>query len=152
MDECQTFDVIAYVDGACKGNPGVGGWGVRLVIDGMTQDMYGGEKHTTNNQMELTAAIQALKNCPSHPKRVLIITDSQYTMKGITEWIKNWKKNGWRTAKGEPVKNAELWQELDALIQTVNTSWSWVRGHRGHAGNEKADELANKGINSVRRR
>ena len=152
MDECQTFDVIAYVDGACKGNPGIGGWGVRLVIDGVTQDMCGGEPLTTNNKMELVAAIEALRNSPEKPKTIKIITDSQYTMKGITEWIKNWKKNGWRTSKGEPVKNVELWQQLDELMRTRNVTWSWVRGHRGHAGNEKADELANKGINSMRRR
>jgi ribonuclease HI len=146
------FDAIAYTDGACRGNPGIGGWGVRLIVGGETRDFYGGEKFTTNNKMELTAAITALQNSPVKPKRVKVFTDSKYTMDGITKWIKNWKKNGWRTANGDPVKNIELWKELDALMVTHDVTWSWVKGHDGDIGNEKADELANRGIHFTLKR
>jgi ribonuclease HI len=142
----ENFDVIAYVDGACKGNPGVGGWGVLLIINNEPHEYYGGERYTTNNKMELTAAIEALKRCPDKPIKILAITDSQYTIKGITEWIKNWRNNGWKSTNGQPVKNCELWQELDQLMSTKDVKWSWVRGHNGDAGNEVADALANKGI------
>lgn len=144
--ECEIFDVVAYTDGACRGNPGVGGWGVRIVMEGEAFDLYGGEKLTTNNQMELTAAIKALENSPEKPCRINIFTDSRYTMDGITKWIDNWRKNGWRTSKGLPVKNMALWKELDSLMSTRDVTWTWVRGHNGHSGNEQADALANRGI------
>lgn len=140
------FDAIAYTDGACKGNPGVGGWGVRLIVNGKARDFYGGEKLTTNNRMELTAAITALQNSPIKPKRVKVFTDSRYTMDGITKWIKKWKTNGWRTSNKKPVKNMDLWQKLDALMDTHDVTWMWVKGHDGDPGNEKADELANRCI------
>lgn len=147
----ETFDVIAYTDGACKGNPGVGGWGVRFVCGRDTRDFYGGEKLTTNNRMELTAAIQALEVCPERPAAILVYTDSQYLMKGITEWMDNWKKKGWKTAKGEQVKNMDLWIALDKLCSTHNVSWRWVRGHNANPGNEAADILANRGITEILR-
>ena len=152
MTDDKNCDVHAYVDGACRGNPGIGGWGVRIIVDDDEKqglNFYGGEKYTTNNKMELTAAIEALKKCPNPPARIHMYTDSQYTKNGITDWIKNWKKNGWRTAKGEPVKNAELWKELDLLVSAKNVSWTWVKGHSSNKGNAFADALANKGIESI---
>ncbi|WP_201617056.1 DNA polymerase III subunit epsilon [Psychrobacter urativorans] len=139
---------VAYTDGACKGNPGAGGWGAHLIFsDGRTQDLYGGDTETTNNRMELMGAIQALTHSPRELK-VEIWTDSSYVKKGITEWIANWKKRGWKTASKKPVANQDLWQQLDALCQTHDVDWYWVKGHAGHAGNEKADELANLGVTS----
>ncbi len=137
---------VAYTDGACKGNPGAGGWGAHLIFsDGRTQDCYGGAADTTNNRMELMGAIEALKHSPHEP-RLEIWTDSSYVKKGITEWIANWKQRGWKTASKKPVANQDLWQQLDALCQARKVDWHWVKGHAGHAGNEKADELANLGV------
>jgi len=144
------FDMIAYTDGACKGNPGIGGWGVNLAYKNGSSEFYGGEHNTTNNRMELTAAIKAIEACKEQPSTVLVYTDSQYVMKGITEWIKGWKKKGWKNAKGEPVKNLDLWKRLDELCSMHNTSWKWVRGHNDNPGNERADVLANKGIDKLR--
>ena len=139
---------VAYTDGACKGNPGAGGWGAHLIFsDGRTQDLYGGDKETTNNRMELMGAIQALINSPLE-QNLEIWTDSSYVQKGITEWIDGWKKRGWKTASKKPVANQDLWQQLDALTQKRDVDWHWVKGHAGHAGNEKADELANLGVTS----
>ena len=139
---------VAYTDGACKGNPGAGGWGAHLIFsDGRTQDLYGGDKETTNNRMELMGAIQALTHSP-HEQKLEIWTDSSYVKKGITEWIEGWKKRGWKTASKKPVANQDLWQQLDKLCQQRNVDWHWVKGHAGHAGNEKADELANLGVTS----
>ena len=139
---------VAYTDGACKGNPGAGGWGAHLIFsDGRTQDLYGGDKVTTNNRMELMGAIQALTHSPRE-QTLEIWTDSSYVKKGITEWIEGWKKRGWKTASKKPVANQDLWQQLDALCQRRDVAWHWVKGHAGHAGNEKADELANLGVTS----
>jgi ribonuclease HI/DNA polymerase-3 subunit epsilon len=139
---------VAYTDGACKGNPGAGGWGAHLIFsDGRTQDLYGGDKETTNNRMELMGAIQALTHSP-HEHNLEIWTDSSYVKKGITEWIEGWKKRGWKTASKKTVANQDLWQRLDALCQRRDVDWHWVKGHAGHAGNEKADELANLGVTS----
>ena len=139
---------VAYTDGACKGNPGAGGWGAHLIFsDGRTQDVYGGDKETTNNRMELMGAIQALTHS-SHEQKLEIWTDSSYVKKGITEWIEGWKKRAWKTANKKPVANQDLWQRLDELCQRRDVDWHWVKGHAGHAGNEKADELANLGVTS----
>ncbi|KRU21839.1 DNA polymerase III subunit epsilon [Psychrobacter piscatorii] len=139
---------VAYTDGACKGNPGAGGWGAHLIFsDGSTQDLYGGDTETTNNRMELMGAIQALTHS-SHEQKLEIWTDSSYVQKGITEWIEGWKKKGWKTASKKPVANQDLWQQLDKLCQQRDVGWHWVKGHAGHAGNEKADELANLGVTS----
>jgi len=139
---------VAYTDGACKGNPGAGGWGAHLIFsDGSTQDLYGGDTETTNNRMELMGAIQALTHS-SHEQKLEIWTDSSYVQKGITEWIEGWKKKGWKTASKKPVANQDLWQQLDNLCQQRDVDWHWVKGHAGHAGNEKADELANLGVTS----
>ncbi len=139
---------VAYTDGACKGNPGAGGWGAHLIFsDGHTQDLYGGDPETTNNRMELMGAIQALTHSPRELK-LEIWTDSSYVKNGITDWIANWKKRGWKTASKKPVANQDLWQQLDELRQARDVDWHWVKGHAGHAGNEKADELANLGVTS----
>ena len=140
--------VYIYTDGACKGNPGPGGWGALLKYNDTEKEFFGGEKQTTNNRMEMTAAIEAL----SRLKRrcdVVLTTDSQYLRKGITEWIANWKKKGWKTSSKKPVKNADLWQQLDELTQQHNITWNWVKGHSGHDENERADQLANKGIDAL---
>lgn len=141
--------VIVYTDGACKGNPGPGGWGAWLRWGDHEREMFGGEAMTTNNRMELTAVIEALgalkRGC-----RVDIYTDSEYVRNGITSWIHNWKVRGWRTADKKPVKNVELWQRLDALSTQHDVKWHWVRGHDGDPGNERADELANRGVETVR--
>ncbi|WP_296402812.1 DNA polymerase III subunit epsilon [Psychrobacter sp.] len=137
---------IAFTDGACKGNPGPGGWGAFLVLsDGQQVEHFGGEEHTTNNQMELMGAIMALEKSP-HDQHLEIWTDSSYVKNGITSWIKGWKNKDWKTSANKPVKNKELWQRLDALQAQRDVSWHWVKGHAGHEGNEKADELANRGI------
>jgi ribonuclease HI len=140
-----------YTDGACKGNPGPGGWGAVLEYDGKEREIYGGERSTTNNRMELTAVIEAL-TALKRPCRVVLHTDSQYVQKGITEWIRQWKVRGWRTAAKEPVKNADLWKRLDELIGPHEIEWVWVRGHSGHHGNERADALANKGVATLEQR
>lgn len=146
--------VEIFTDGACKGNPGVGGWGALLEYKGSAWELFGGEERTTNNRMELLAAIRALQALASLPLpkgtcKIRLHTDSQYLQKGISEWIHGWKKKGWRTADRKPVKNEELWKELDALSQQYQIEWFWVRGHMGHDGNERADELANRGVVSV---
>jgi ribonuclease HI len=143
-------DVVKiYTDGACKGNPGPGGWGALLRYKGHEKELCGGERESTNNRMELMAVIRALESL-KRPSEVLITTDSQYVMKGITQWINNWKRNGWRTAAKKPVKNAELWQELDSFVKQHQVKWAWVKGHSGHPENERADELANQGITQMR--
>ena len=138
-------DVEIFTDGACKGNPGPGGWGVLLRAGERTKELYGGERLTTNNRMELTAVIRALETL-KRPSVVRVHTDSQYVQKGITSWIHNWKRRGWRTAEKAPVKNEDLWRRLDELAATHRVEWLWVKGHAGHAGNERADRLANMGI------
>jgi ribonuclease HI len=142
--------VIIHTDGACKGNPGPGGWGVLMQAGEHTKELFGGETHTTNNRMELMAVIQAL-SALKYPCRVEIHLDSEYVRKGITEWVAGWKAKGWRTASKQPVKNADLWQQLDQLVQSGghDLSWHWVKGHAGHPGNERADALANQGVASV---
>jgi ribonuclease HI len=140
--------VHIYTDGACKGNPGPGGWGAVLAWNGTERELFGGEATTTNNRMELTAVIEAL-SALTRPCRVLLHTDSQYVQKGITEWIHSWKKRGWKTAGREPVKNADLWQKLDEIVRTHDIDWIWVKGHAGDVGNERADALANRGVESV---
>lgn len=137
--------VEVYADGACKGNPGPGGWGVLLIEGGREQELHGGEPATTNNRMELTAVIRALEALP-HGSRVRLYTDSQYVQKGMKEWIHDWKRRGWRTADKKPVKNDDLWKHLDELARNHKVEWHWVRGHDGHPGNERADALANKGV------
>ena len=142
-------EVTVYSDGACKGNPGLGGWGTVLVSGGHEKELFGGEAVTTNNRMELMAAIAGLIAL-TRPCSVKLVTDSQYVMKGIQEWLPNWKKRGWKTASKEPVKNADLWQKLDDEVNRHQVSWQWVRGHTGHPGNERADQLANRGVDEVR--
>lgn len=134
-----------WTDGACSGNPGPGGWGVFLKYGPHEKELYGGAFDTTNNQMELTAAIEGL-NALKQPSEVHLYTDSQYVKGGITRWIHNWKKNGWKTAAKKPVKNMELWKALDEALAPHQVQWHWVKGHAGVPGNEKADELARKGI------
>jgi ribonuclease HI len=137
--------VVIHTDGACSGNPGPGGWGAVLEYDGNVKELKGGEQLTTNNKMELTAAIEAL-NALKRPCAVEIHTDSQYVKNGIGGWLHGWKKNGWRTKDKKPVKNVELWQALDAATQRHDVSWHWVKGHAGHDLNERADQLANEGM------
>lgn len=141
--------VIIYADGGCRGNPGPGGWGVLLQAGDRVKELWGGEASTTNNRMELTAAIRALEAL-KRPATIELHTDSQYVQKGISEWIHNWKRNGWRTADKQPVKNADLWQRLDAAIVHHKVRWHWVRGHAGHDLNERADELAREAIKDMR--
>lgn len=140
--------VEIFTDGACRGNPGPGGWGAILRYKGKEKSLYGAERDTTNNRMELMAAIIALESL-TRPCRVHLTTDSQYVMKGITEWMANWKKRGWKTAGRTPVKNVDLWQRLDKALAPHEVTWEWVRGHTGHPENERADGLANKGIDEL---
>jgi len=146
-------EIEIYTDGACKGNPGPGGWGVLLRSGDNQKELYGGEASTTNNRMELMAVIQALEAL-KRPCAVKLYLDSQYVLKGITEWLPGWKAKGWKTASKQPVKNQELWQRLDDLVTKSGhkVDWRWVRGHNGHPGNERADALANLGVQSVQRR
>lgn len=141
--------VHIWTDGACKGNPGPGGWGALLRCGSHEKTLHGGEAHTTNNRMELMAVIQALRTL-NRPCQVVLHTDSQYVKKGISEWIHNWKRRGWKTADKKPVKNADLWQALDAECTSHEIEWRWVRGHNGDPGNERADQLANLGVESAR--
>ncbi len=143
-------EIEIYSDGACKGNPGPGGWGALLRWRGHEKELFGGELQTTNNRMELTAVIRALQSL-RRASRVVVHTDSQYVQKGISEWLRSWKARGWKTADRKPVKNEDLWRELDALVAQHEIDWRWVRGHSGHPENERADLLANKGVDSVRR-
>jgi ribonuclease HI len=140
--------VVIYTDGACKGNPGPGGWGAWLRSGDLEREIFGGERQTTNNRMELTAVIEALavlrQRC-----RVTLHLDSEYVRNGITSWIHNWKRRGWRTADNKPVKNVELWQRLDNLASAHDIEWRWVRGHSGDLGNERADRLANRGVDAA---
>lgn len=142
----QTIEV--FTDGGCRGNPGPGGWGAILRYNEHVKELKGGAPHTTNNQMELTAAIRAFEAL-SRPCHVIITTDSQYVKNGITQWMSGWKKKGWKTAANKPVKNKELWQELDAAIAPHQVEWHWVKGHAGHPENERADELANQAMDEL---
>ena len=143
------IDVIeAFTDGACRGNPGPGGWGVLLRFNDHEKRLCGGEKETTNNRMELMAVIQALESL-NRDCKVKVTSDSQYVLKGINEWMENWKKRGWKTAAKKPVKNVDLWQRLDKARECHNVEWVWVKGHCGHTENEIADELANQGIDQL---
>ena len=141
--------VTIYTDGACSGNPGPGGWGVLMMWGDHEKELCGGEPETTNNRMELTAAIKALEAL-NRPAKVILYTDSTYVKDGITSWIHNWKRNGWKNAKKKPVKNDDLWKQLDATLTGHDIEWRWVKGHAGDPGNEKADELANKGMDAHR--
>ena len=141
----QGMSVAIYTDGACKGNPGPGGWGALLVSGTRRKEIFGGEPATTNNRMELTAVIRALESLKRECD-VDLFTDSQYVKNGIETWIHGWKRNGWKTSDRKPVKNAELWRELDALAQTHRIRWHWVKGHNGHPENDRADALANAGV------
>jgi ribonuclease HI len=138
-------DVEIYTDGACRGNPGPGGWGVLLLANGTERELCGGEIETTNNRMELTAAIRGLEAL-KRTCRVVVYTDSEYVRRGISEWLENWKRKGWKTASRKPVKNADLWHDLDDLAARHDVLWRWVKGHSGNPGNERADLLANKGL------
>jgi ribonuclease HI len=140
--------VQIFADGACRGNPGPGGWGALLRYGEQERELWGGEAHTTNNRMELTAVIRALEVL-QRPSRLHIVTDSQYVLHGVTQWLAGWKRRGWRTADGKPVKNQELWQRLDELLAPHQAEWTWVRGHTGHPENERADALANRGIDEL---
>jgi ribonuclease HI len=141
--------VTIYADGACKGNPGAGGWGALLSWGDTKKEIFGGEANTTNNRMELRAVIESLKLL-KRDCRVIVYTDSSYVQKGISEWIHGWKRNGWRTADKKPVKNDDLWRELDQLAKQHQVDWRWVKGHAGHPGNERADALANLGVEQLR--
>jgi len=143
-----TRAIEIYTDGACRGNPGPGGWGALLISGKHQKTMHGGEPETTNNRMELTAAIEALTALKGHSS-VILYTDSKYVMDGIKDWIPNWKKRGWKTAAKKPVKNKDLWQALDDATMRHEIDWRWVKGHDGNPGNEKADELANLGIDEL---
>lgn len=142
-------NVVIFTDGGCRGNPGPGGWGALLRFGDHEKEIYGYEEETTNNRMELMAAIRALetlnRDCP-----VVITTDSQYVRQGITEWMEGWKKRGWKTAAKKPVKNKDLWQRLDEAVKQHDVDWQWVKGHSGHEGNERADELANRAMDERR--
>lgn len=141
--------VHAFTDGACSGNPGPGGWGVVLRYGEHEKELFGGEKQTTNNRMELMAAISALETL-TRPSEVIVTTDSTYVLKGITEWVPGWKSRGWKTASKQPVKNVDLWQRLDDAVRRHEVRWEWVKGHAGHPENERADELARKGVEAAR--
>lgn len=140
--------VEIYTDGACRGNPGPGGWGAILRYAGKERELYGGETQTTNNRMEMTAVLSAL-NALSEPCQVILTTDSEYVLKGMTEWLVGWKARNWKTASRQPVKNADLWQQLEQAAAQHQIDWRWVRGHSGHAENERADALANRGIDEL---
>jgi ribonuclease HI len=147
MNEVAGGETVIYIftDGACRGNPGPGGWGAILRANGKEKELWGGEAGTTNNRMEMTAVIRALEAL-KRPSRARVFTDSQYVQKGISEWVRGWKRNGWRTADKKPVKNVDLWTRLDELAALHDIEWHWVKGHAGHVENERADRLANQGI------
>ena len=145
----EAADIDIYTDGACSGNPGPGGWGAILRTGGHEKELFGGESDTTNNRMELTAVIRALEAL-KRPVRARVHTDSQYVQKGISVWIHGWKSRGWRTADKQPVKNVDLWRELDTLASRHEIEWLWVKGHAGHVENERADALARRGIDTIR--
>lgn len=140
--------VEIFTDGACKGNPGVGGWGALLRTKGKEREMYGGEAHTTNNRMELMGAIAALEIL-SRPCHIRLHTDSKYVQQGISEWVHSWKQRGWKTASKQPVKNEDLWRRLDEAVGRHKIEWIWVKGHAGHIENERADQLANRGVEEI---
>lgn len=144
----EVVDIQIFTDGACRGNPGPGGWGVILRSGSHEKELFGGEQSTTNNRMELRAAIEGLAAL-KRPSRVTITTDSQYVRQGITQWIEGWKRNQWRTSAKKPVKNQDLWQLLDELTSRHEVTWEWVKGHSGHPDNELADALANRGIDEL---
>lgn len=148
MKELVLKEVEIFTDGACRGNPGPGGWGALLRYGGHEKSLYGGENETTNNRMELTAAIEALAALKEASK-VVLTTDSEYVRQGITSWLENWKKRGWKTASKKPVKNVDLWQRLEAEAAQHQVEWLWVKGHSGHRENEIADQLANQGIDEL---
>ena len=143
----QRYEI--WTDGACSGNPGPGGWGVYILADGVEEELFGGEKATTNNRMEMTAAIVALEHLPEGAK-IVLHTDSQYVKDGLTKWMANWKRRGWKTADGKPVKNQDLWERMDLAAKRRNVEWRWVRGHAGNAGNERADSLARLGCEEAK--
>lgn len=151
MTTAQRPSITIYSDGACSGNPGPGGWGAILLSGGHRREINGGEADTTNNRMELLAAIHALEAL-KRPSQVTLVTDSAYVKNGITGWIHGWKRNGWRTADRKPVKNAELWQRLESAVARHQVEWQWVKGHAGHPLNERADELAREGMEPFKRR
>lgn len=144
----MTATIEIFTDGACRGNPGPGGWGALLVAGKRRKTMYGGERDTTNNRMELKAVIEAL-NALNGSRKVILHTDSKYVKDGITSWLENWKRRGWKTAARKPVKNQDLWLALDEAVRRHDIEWRWVKGHAGHAGNEEADALANRGIDEL---
>ena len=144
----EVVDIQIFTDGACRGNPGPGGWGVILRSGSHEKELFGGEQSTTNNRMELRAAIEGLAAL-KRPSRVTVTTDSQYVRQGITQWIEGWKRNRWRTSAKKPVKNQDLWQLLDELTSRHEVTWEWVKGHSGHPDNEHADALANRGIDDL---
>ncbi|NLD13586.1 MAG: ribonuclease HI [Gammaproteobacteria bacterium] len=146
----MTEPIQIFTDGACKGNPGPGGWGALLQYKGRELELCGGEPDTTNNRMELMAVIQGLAALKRRSP-VLLVTDSKYVMQGMQQWLAGWKKRGWKTAGNQPVKNQDLWQRLDELVQQHDVKWQWVAGHTGHPGNERADQLANQGVEEVRK-
>ena len=143
------MSIKVYTDGACKGNPGPGGWGVYIQSNEDEKELYGGNPETTNNQMEMQAALEALKHLKDEDEVIELYTDSNYLRQGITEWIHNWKKNNWKTAAKKPVANRDLWIEISDLNEKMNVQWNWVKGHAGDPGNERADELANIGAERV---
>ena len=143
------MSIKVYTDGACKGNPGPGGWGVYIQSNEDEKELYGGNPETTNNQMEMQAALEALKHLKDKDEVIELYTDSNYLRQGITEWTHKWKKNNWRTAAKKPVANRDLWIEISDLDEKMTVQWNWVKGHSGHPGNEKADALANLGIDKI---
>ena len=142
------MELEIFTDGACRGNPGPGGWGALLIWREKEREIFGGERETTNNRMELTAVIEALKAL-TRAQPVRLHTDSTYVMEGISKWIHGWKRNGWLTAAKKPVKNVDLWKALDAIVAQHTVEWKWVKGHAGHPGNERADQLANRGLETI---
>ncbi len=146
--QSDSTQIEIYIDGACRGNPGPGGWGVLLRAGAYEKELFGGEQHTTNNRMELMAAIKALQAI-KRPSVLRVTTDSQYVRQGITKWLEGWKKKGWRGHHGQPIKNQDLWEQLDLAVQGHQISWQWVRGHSGHPDNERVDALARQAIDRL---